>query len=209
MNIYSIDSPEFCRYGRVLNIDAEPFISAWKTAMPEIGSAYEPSSECFEGLPEAEKIKNELFGSLPTQTGCCYGHSNKLNALEWHKSSEINIALTDLILLLGDVRDIEDGFRYDSGKVQAFRLKKGEAIEVYATTMHFCPIETSTDGFACVVALPLGTNVPLAEETSDKRLFRQNKWIIACEDNSPLIERGVLGGIYGTNYTFNNGEIEK
>ena len=123
-----------------------------------------------------------------------------LNALEWHKCSEINIAVTDLILLLGDVRDIEDGNRYDSAHVQAFKLLKGEAIEVYSTTLHFCPIETTKNGFGCVVGLMKGTNTELDYTPDDKRLYRKNKWLIAHNDNIALINKGAIGGIYGINY---------
>ena len=123
-----------------------------------------------------------------------------LGALEWHKCSEVNIAVTDLILLLGDVRDIEEGNKYNSAKVKAFRVKKGQAIEVYATTLHFCPIETDKSGFGCVVGLLKGTNTDLEFASEDKLLFRKNKWIMAHNDNQALLNRGVVGGIYGENY---------
>ncbi len=145
-------------------------------------------------------VKNKYFGGMPTQLGYCYGHSNMLNALEWHKCSEINVAVTELILLLGDVRDIEEGNKYNSDKVKAFRVLKGEAIEVYATTLHFCPIEASKDGFGCVVGLLKGTNTDLEFESEDKLIFRTNKWIMAHNENTALLNRGVVGGIYGINH---------
>ena len=169
--------------------------------MPASGSVYTASQPEFENLKISSDIRDKYFGELATQTGYCYGHSNALNALEWHKCSEINIAVTDMILLLGDIRDVKNG-RYDSANVKAFLVKKGEAIEVYATTLHFCPIETSPDGFGCVVVLPQGTNLPLDGESKDKLLFRKNKWLIAHEDNAALTEKGVFPGIYGENYKF-------
>ena len=168
--------------------------------MPQEGSIYVPSEKSFEELDIAKVIQNECFGEIPAQVGYCYGHSNKLNALEWHKCSEINIAVTDLVLFLGMVQDIEDG-KYNSENIKAFKLKKGEAIEVYATTLHFCPIETDENGFGCVVGLLEGTNVPLDGEPDDKLLFRKNKWLIAHEDNAALIAKGVVPGIYGPNYS--------
>lgn len=202
MHIYRVTDSEFCDYGRVLNIDTDEIVNeAGRISMPASGSVYTASQPEFESLKIASDIRDKYFGELATQTGYCYGHSNALNALEWHKCSEINIAVTDMILLLGDVRDVKDG-RYDSANVKAFLVKKGEAIEVYATTLHFCPIETNADGFGCVVVLPQGTNLPLDGEPKDKLLFRKNKWLIAHEDNTALTEKGVFPGIYGENYKF-------
>ena len=200
MKFYSVTDPEFKAFGRVLDIDVSELIAtAEKIEMPTEGSIYNPSREEFEALPVMDTITRAIFGELPAQLGYCYGHSNMLNALEWHTCSEVNVAVTDMILLLGDVRDVENG-RYDSAKVKAFKVKKGEAIEVYATTMHFCPIETSKDGFGCVVGLLKGTNIPLEEPTLDKLLFRKNKFLIAHEDNKALVDKGVFPGIYSENY---------
>lgn len=202
MHIYRVTDSEFCDYGQVLDIDTDEIVyEAGRICMPASGSVYTASQPEFENLKISSDIRNKYFGELATQTGYCYGHSNALNALEWHKCSEINIAVTDMILLLGDIRDVKNG-RYDSANVKAFLVKKGEAIEVYATTLHFCPIETSPDGFGCVVVLPQGTNLPLDGESKDKLLFRKNKWLIAHEDNAALTEKGVFPGIYGENYKF-------
>ncbi len=202
MHIYRATDSEFCDYGQVLDIDTDEIVNeAGRISMPASGSVYTASQPEFESLKISSDIRDKYFGELPVQTGYCYGHSNALNALEWHKCSEINIAVTDMILLLGDVRDVKDG-RYDSANVKAFLVKKGEAIEVYATTLHFCPIETNADGFGCVVVLIKGTNLPLDGEPKDKFLFRKNKWLIAHEDNAALTERGVFPGIYGENYKF-------
>lgn len=199
MKLYNVTDEMFAEYGKVLSLDCGEIISeAQKIKMPEEGSCYEASVEAFEKLDIHKTLQNEFFGEIPVQTGYCYGHSDTLNALEWHKNSEINIAVTDMILFLGKVYEME-GERYNSENVKAFLVKKGQAIEVYATTMHFCPCETGKDGFGCVVVLPKGTNTNLEFEPKDKLLFRKNKWIIAHEDNTALINRGVVPGIYGKN----------
>jgi hypothetical protein len=125
-----------------------------------------------------------------------------LNATEWHTSSEVNLAITPLVLILGKRTDIRDG-KINSADMKAFYVPAGALIEVYATTLHFCPCQVSDEGFGCVVVLPLGTNVPLDYEVSDPLLFRKNKWIIAHEENQTLIDRGVVAGIYGVNYKIN------
>lgn len=200
MKFYSVNDKEFQKYGKVLDIDTSEIIKvAEAIEYPESGSKYVASIEEFEKLDVAKYIEKEIFGELPTQVGYCYGYNDTLNALEWHKCSEVNIAVTDFVLLLGNVWDIDENNRYNSENLKAFLVKKGEAIEVFATTLHFCPIMAKNDGFGCVVGLLKGTNTDLEEKAQDKLLFRKNKWIIAHEENAGLIDRGVASGIYNEN----------
>ena len=205
LTIFDVNDEEFKDYGVVLHgfDTTEIMCEAEKIALPEAGSLYTAALDEFQQLEIAEKIKNSVFGTLGTQVGFCYGHSNYLNALEWHASSELNIAVTPLVLMLAMRSDIKEDQRIDSSCVKAFYVPKGTVIEVYATTLHFCPCEVSADGFACVVALPTDTNTPLDNMTYDPLLFRKNKWILAHEDNNALIQRGVVPGIYGENYKIN------
>ena len=103
------------------------------------------------------------------------------------------------MLFLGHTYDIVDG-KIDSSSFKAFFVPEGTVLEVYATSLHFCPCEVNKDGFGCVVGLTAGTNVPLETEVDDELLFRKNKWIIAHNDNAPLIARGVKPGISGENF---------
>lgn len=201
IKLYSVNDGEFKTFGRVINdLDTSEIISAAeKIQRPETGSVYLPSEESFEKLQIAAQIKKEFFGTLPTQIGYCHGHNSFLNAAEWHFSSEINIAVTPLVLILGHVWDIEKG-KIDSSSFKAFYLPQGTAVEVYATTLHFCPCEIEKSGFGCVVGLPLDTNTPLDENAENPLLFRKNKWLIAHEENASLINRGVISGITGINF---------
>ena len=201
MKIYSVKDEEFRTYGRILDIDVSEVIKAAENIkMPDSGSSYIASVTEFEGTGFAEVVKNYCFGELHVQTGYCFGHSNKLNAVEWHKCSEVNAAVTDLILFLGELKDIENG-RYNSENMKAFKVNKGEVIEVYSTTLHFCPIEVNRAGFGCVVCLVKGTNLPLDKPAAEKTLFRKNKWIMAHNENAELISRGVCSGVYGPNFS--------
>lgn len=203
LEFYSVNDKEFARYGCVLKDDYSSLIkAASELEMPTEGSKYVPSVPSFEALSIREMIKEELFGELPIQMGNCWGYNSFLNALEWHKNSEINVAATDLVLLLAKLDDIEDG-KLDSKKVKAFYVAKGEAIEVYADTLHFCPCQVEDDGFNCVVVLPEGTNTDLDNKPSDKLLFRKNKWIFCHEDNEGLKAKGVIPAIFGENYKIN------
>ena len=161
---------------------------------------YVPSVEELEVLPEAAEICKKGFGGLPIQIGYCNGDNHKLNALEYHRSSEFDIAQTDLILLLGMQQDIEDGDIYDTAKVEAFFVPAGTGVELYATTLHYAPCTAQEGGFRCVVVLPKGTNEELpfetAKEGENRLLAAMNKWLIAHEDAQ--IE-GAFCGLKGEN----------
>lgn len=201
LKIYEIDDVAFAEYGkRITGADVKDIIEAGKKiAFPKEGSIYEASTPAFEELAIADWIQKNCYGELPTQVGYCYGHSNYLNGWEWHTSSEINIAVTDMVLILGKLTDYQNG-TIDSSTAKAFLLHAGAVVEVYATSLHFCPCEVDKDGFGCVVALPKGTNIPLEEKADNPLLFRTNKWLVAHEENEGLIARGVVPGIVGPNY---------
>ena len=201
IEIFDVNSEEFSTYGRVIKgLDVTEIISKAKK-IENVGNAsnYEPGVEIFEKLAVSGEIKTKFFGEMKIQVGYCWGHNTLFNATEWHTSSEINIAVTPLVLILGHVWDIEDG-KIDSSKFKAFYLPAGTVVEVYATSLHFCPCEVSADGFGCVVGLPTGTNTDLTVKKNDPMLFRKNKWIIAHVDNEALKNKGVVAGITGTNY---------
>ena len=204
VKLFDVYSEEFSEYGRVLNdVDVSELIrEAQRLEFPESGSVYLASVDTLEATEAAARIKELVFGTLDTQIGYCYGYSNMLNAAEWHFSSELNVAVTPLVLILGKRSDIKNG-RVCSGDMKAFYVPEGAVIEVYATTLHFCPCQVSDGGFGCIVGLPTATNTPLDAPVEDKLLFRKNKWILAHEQNSALIERGVVAGIYGENYKIN------
>ncbi len=198
---YSVNDPEFARYGCVIRHDFTALMEAAKALpFPTEGSQYMPSVESFEALTEtAVYCKNDLFGELPVQLGNCWGYNSQLNALEWHKNSEINVATTALVLLLAKLDDVADG-KLDAAKVKAFYLAQGEAVEVYADSLHYCPCQVSDDGFNCVVVLPKDTNTNLENKPADPLLFRKNKWIFCHEDNAELKAKGVVPAIFGENY---------
>lgn len=197
--LFGIDDPEFAPYGRrICGIDTTAIVAEGaKIPYPPEGTVYEASLPAFEALPIAKEITDLFFGTLPAQIGYCHGRSNKLNGWEWHTCSEINVAVTDLVLILASRWEMKDG-TIDSSAAKAFFLQKGDMVEIYATSLHFCPCMTG-DGFGCVVALPQGTNLPLEHPSADPLLFRKNKWIIAHNDNEGLIQRGIVPGISGPN----------
>lgn len=200
IKFYDIHSKEFSKYGLVLDIDTSEMVAECeRISRPETGTAYMMSCSELESLSSGKNLKECAFGGLNAQVGLCHGYNSRLNGLEYHKSSEINIAATPLVLLLGlEYEMIEN--EYSSSNVKAFYLEKGAAVEIFSTSMHFCPCQVEDGGFSCVVILPEGTNDVLDKPSSDKLLFRKNKWLICHEDNRALIDRGVYPGIHGENY---------
>lgn len=203
MKIQNVTDASFRKYGKVLaGYDMTALIKEMKhTPVPE-DVVYVPSVEELEALDCAAELKNRGFGGIPIQIGYCNGHNKKLNAVEYHRCSEINVAVTDLVLLIGCQQDIKDDFTYDTSKIEAFLVPAGTAIEVYATTLHYAPCHVSENGFQCVVVLPKGTNTdinfPLPKTGEDKLMTAKNKWLIAHEDAA--IE-GAFNGLRGENIT--------
>ncbi len=184
LTIKSVTDPAFQTYGKVVTgYDAGELLEKMKeTPLPE-DVVYVPSVAELEELAVSKEVEKKLYGQLPIQVGYCNGHNKKLNAVEYHRSSEINIAVTDLILILGRQQDITSDYTYDSGKMEAFLVPAGTVIEVYATTLHYAPCHAEEGGFRCVVILPKDTNTDLepageAVNEEDRLLFAKNKWLI-------------------------------
>ena len=213
MKIYKVTSDKFKKYGRVLNLDTEKLIEVMQnTPLPE-DVVYEPSIEVLENLDIAKQLQTEIYGELPIQLGYCNGHNILLNALEYHRSSEINIAATDAILLVGCQQDITENYTYDTSMIEGFLLPKGTAVELYATTLHYAPCNASDEGFRVCVVLPKGTNEELGEKHSsdansdgeDVLLAAKNKWLIGHAEGG--LPEGSHIGLIGENLCCKTAEI--
>ena len=204
MKIYNVTDKEYAEFGRVLTSDykVESLIKAMADKPAPDDVIYVPSDKEMEALPEAREIENSFFGGLEMQVGYCNGTNHKLNAVEYHRCSELGIAITDLILLLGRQQDIEADDTYDTDKIMAFFVPAGTVYEMYATTLHYAPCSFENKPFKNIVILPKGTNETLRAEvknaSEDKLLFAANKWLIAHEDAA--IE-GAFNGLKSANIT--------
>ena len=206
MKILSVTDPAFRKYGRVVKeIDFSELVQKLNenTPLPE-GVVYEPSVAEFEALPVAAQIQDKLYGELDIQIGYCNGHNALLNALEYHRSSEINVAATDAVLMLGCQQDITDEFTYETDRVEAFLVPAGTAVEIYATTLHYAPCNPDNQGFKVGVVLPKGTNYPLArkhEDLEDALITATNKWLIGHAEGG--LDAGAHIGLIGKNLNIN------
>ena len=206
MTIYDVTDQRFKKYGRVIkDIDFSQLVKTLeeKTPLPE-GVVYEPSVKELESLPVFDELRDKTYGELPIQIGYCNGHNELLNAVEYHRSSEINVAATDAILILGCQQDITEDFTYDTALMEAFLVPKGTAVEVYATTLHYAPCGVKGEGFKVAIVLPAETNYPLDKTHGggeDKLITAKNKWLIGHKEGG--LDAGCHIGLIGKNLNIN------
>ena len=203
MKILSVNSPEFQAYGRVVdNVDFTQLLEELKKTPVTEGVVYEPSVQALEETDTFTQLKDITYGEMPIQIGFCNGHNSMLNALEYHKDSEINVMATDAILLLGLRSELEQDFTYDTAKVKAFLVPAGTAVEVYATSLHYAPCGVAGEGFQVAIVLPKGTNYPFTQkrdrkEGEDRLMTAVNKWLVGHPEGG--LEEGSFLGLKGEN----------
>lgn len=204
MQIKSVTDKAFRKYGRVLNLEVPELLKEFaKTPLPQ-NVIYVPSSPELEACPEYDMIRDSVYGGMPIQIGYCNGNNHKLDAVEYHRDSEINIPLEGAVFLLGSQQDVEDDFTYDTSKMEAFEAPAGAVLEFYGTTLHYAPCNLLEKGFQVIVVLPKGTNTeaPAVSGTfpEDRLMTARNKWLIAHEE-SGLGADGAFVGLKGENLT--------
>ena len=203
MKIYSVTDPEFKPYGKVLTgYDTAELVEAMeKIALPAEGTAYEPGIASLEACKAYADFQDRAYGGMPIQIGMCWGYNTKLNCLEYHRDSEVNIGAGDFVLLLAKMDDITDGV-LDTACVKAFRAPRGVAVEVYATTLHYAPCQVDEGGFRVAVVLPKGTNTAkpdyAAQNEEDTWMTARNKWLLAHAESSEA-KSGAYVGLKGVN----------
>lgn len=201
MEIKKVTDAAFRKYGRIVKgIDFSELVAKLaETPLPS-DVAYEPSVELLESLPVFEELRAKTYGELPIQIGYCNGNNYSLNALEYHRSSEINVAGTDAVLLVGWEPDVTEDFTYDTSLVEAFFLPKGTAVELFATTLHYAPCNGAEGGFRVAIVLPKDTNLPLDKDHEggeDGHLTAKNKWLIGHPEGG--LPEGSPLGLQGEN----------
>ena len=203
LKLYSVTDEAFRRYGRVLDLDTAALSAALEaTPVPETGNSYQASVPALEALGIMRTLQRVCFGEMPVQAGYCNGRGFTLNALEYHKCSEVNYSTTGLVLLLALPEQLNDG-RLDSADVVGFYLPAGVPVEIHPRVLHFAPCRITEEGFRCLVVLEKGTNEALERvdptaEGEEKLLWMRNKWM-TCHPDSPQKEKGAFAGIRGEN----------
>ncbi len=206
VKIFSVFDDEFKSYGRVIEgLDFSPLVDYMQnnTAIPNDGNVYVASVPAMESGEIFECVGECLYGGMPIQIGYCNGRNSTYNGFEYHKGSEINIAVTDFMLVLGHTWQIENN-RFFVGGEKVFYVPQGVAIEMYQTTLHLSPCKVREEGFMDIVILPEGTNTPLDKKPQnpvgeEALLLQRNKWVIAHKDREPLVKQGAFVGLIGEN----------
>ena len=203
MEIKKITDAAFRKYGRVVKgVDFTELVEALKKTPDYEGVAYEPSVPELEATAAMKELQKVTYGELPIQIGYCNGVNYKLNAVEYHRNSEINVAATNAVLILGMQQDITDEYTYETAKMEAFLVPAGTAVEVYATTLHYAPCSAGADNrqFKVGIVLPKGTNYPLEGEhagNEDALITATNKWLIGHAEGG--LPEGSHIGLIGKN----------
>lgn len=206
LHIYSVTDPEFAPYGRV--VDGYDYVELLETLekvtpCPQDSVVYVPGVKELEELPIKTVLEDNCYGGMPIQIGYCNGTNTKLNCLEYHRDSEIDIpAGKDAILLLAKKDDIVDGI-LDTAKVKAFLCPAGTAVEVYATALHYAPCSAKKgEGFRVIIVLPKGTNTEMpkfeVKNVEDGWMTARNKWLLAHKESAEAAD-GAYVGLSGEN----------
>lgn len=206
MRVYHVNEEPFSKYGQVLQgYDFTGLLDALSAlSVPEEGIVYEPSIPSLEKSSAKETCFLNGFGGMPIQIGYVGGNNRVLNCLEYHKSSEFNIALDDVILVLGQQTDIQNGV-FDTANCEAFLLPAGMGVELYATTLHYAPMNVAEESYRVACVLPLGTNGPKPDikvlSQEDRFCAGANKWLLAHVASEDA-QKGATVGLKGENITF-------
>lgn len=203
LDIRSVFDEEFEDFGQVIDLPQQKSLMYLldKTEIPAVNNVY--VREVDEWLQERRAvIERDYYGEQKIEIGYCNGHSDHLNAFEFHNCSEINVAGTDLVLFLSRRSAINDMW-VETDESQAFFVPKGTAIEVYATTLHFAPCAVDASVFRCLVILLAGTNSPLTDSDPNSIVFQKNKWLLTHPENQRMVDKGARIGLRGSNYKVN------
>jgi hypothetical protein len=202
---------EFSEYGRAVDFPGLPRLVDRAFDLVPIdlsANRYVASVKELEALEESAPLA-EFFGGIAPQVGFVAGPNDRMNGLEYHKSPEILVALTDQALLLGRFEDLGPDFSFDSSKLVCLYVPRGRALELKPLVLHYSPCTVADSGFKSLIALPKGTNEGLPDNLGidptakgERRLlFSRNKWLIVHREREALIEKGAFPGIRGKNYS--------
>lgn len=201
LQIFTTKDKEFQQYGRSLDIDATSLIDYLSSQgeKDEIKNAakasYVTDREDLHDFVCIPQIQKDIFGYLPIQTGVVKGRNQSLTGTEFHQGSEVNVAVTDCLLVLGNKYDMIDN-TIDVSQMDVFYVEKGEVLEIYPTTLHYTPIEANNEGFSLVVILIEGTNTDIDFE-KNSMLCKKNKWYVCHSSQTAKIEQGFRVGLTG------------
>jgi hypothetical protein len=182
MEIKSVHSKQFGRYGYVVKHDFSELLAALaNTPCPAGSITYKASEGALEATADCKQIKI-IFGGLDYQVGYCNGYNLPGTKMtEYHIGSEFITTLDDMLLDISHRQEIDGGVVYSSS-FETFRLCAGEAVVLYETTLHHAPRSDGDNCFRSVVGLLKGTNVGKPAEfvasENGVTMTDTNKWLL-------------------------------
>lgn len=201
MEIKKVTDKAFRKYGAVIEgMDLSELLAWAKTTPAPDDVVYEPSIPEAEALPICEDLSRQVYGEMPIQIGYCNGKNHKSDTLEYHRGEELDVAVTDLIVVLGSRKDMDSLLSFDLANAEAFFVPAGTAIMLYSDTLHYAPCSAGDGVFQCVIVLPRGTNYPSEKENirktaEDELLCMKNKWVLTHPDSGEPFYPGLKGEI--------------
>lgn len=213
--ILSVQSSRFKQYGQILEgLDVQDLLdkAAAITPIPEEGTIYVPSLKDLEGFAVVEALA-PYYDNNPIQVGFCNGRNQSMNGLEYHKSPEVIMAVTDCVLFLCPFDHLQNFESVRSIDAELFYLPKGCVVLIKANVLHLAPCMVEQQGFQAIIILPKDTNEPLDKEEieirdksqnkEDRLLFKKNKWMLAHPERIQLVSQNVHVGLVGENRVVN------
>ncbi len=201
MEIKKVTDKAFRKYGAVIEgMDLSELLAWAKTTPAPDDVVYEPSIPEAEALPICEDLSRQVYGEMPIQIGYCNGKNHKSDTLEYHRGEELDVAVTDLVVVLGSRKDMDSLLSFDLANAEAFFVPAGTAIMLYSDTLHYAPCSAGDGVFQCVIVLPRGTNYPSEKENirktaEDELLCMKNKWVLTHPDSGEPFYPGLKGEI--------------
>lgn len=213
--ILSVQSSRFKQYGQILEgLDVQDLLdkAAAITPIPEEGTIYVPSLKDLEGFAVVEALA-PYYDNNPIQVGFCNGRNQSMNGLEYHKSPEVIMAVTDCVLFLCPFDHLQNFESVRSVDAELFYLPKGCVVLIKANVLHLAPCMVEQQGFQAIIILPKDTNEPLdkeeieirdkSQDKEDRLLFKKNKWMLAHPERIQLVSQNVHVGLIGENRVVN------
>lgn len=201
-DIYDITDPKFNAFGNVLTgydlADIQNYAKE-NIEIPKTGNSYSPSNPNLENFEVVKEIEADIYAGLPIEAGECSGQNTSFSAFEFHQGSEINLILTDVIMILGKRDQIVNGYFNAQEDAKAFYVPAGSVIEMYGTTLHYSPCKVFESGFKVIVILIKGSNESLDVNFKSKnnQIIKVNKFQMVHESRQDKIEQGIKVGLSG------------
>ena len=166
MKILSVLDPAFQNYGQVLTgYDCKALLETLEAVTPlPAGVEYVPQQPELMAAAGGKGLASGAYGGMPIQLGWCNGHNTKLNCLEYHRDSELNLGARDFILLVakrGGYGGRPPGYRQGPGVPLPGRGPGGDLRHHPALCPLLCP---QGGGVRVLIVLPFGNQRSQADD---------------------------------------------